>query len=286
MRIKITGINGYIGSLLAKELSHKGHKVSGVQRKLLYGDTKFLKEEISLADVVINLAGASILKRWTKSNMRRMYKSRISTTQKIVYAIKELPKNEQPKKVISASAIGIYQNNFLHNEKSLKLDNGFVGRLVKDWEAVYSSLPKDVDLTLFRIGLVIGKEALTIKKMKLPFQLGLGARIGSGQQAFPFIHEQDVINAFVWAVENNPGQKVYNLVAPTKITNSDFTLSFSQKINRPAFLSIPSVAIKLVLGKASVLLVKSPVVEPKALLNENFDFMYPDIDSALEEILK
>ena len=246
LKIKITGINGYLGGLLAKHLQIKGHKVSGIPRKLLYGHTKFLKEEISHADVVINLAGASILSRWSKRNMRRIYKSRVDTTLNLVRAIHELPENERPGKIISASAIGIYKNNILHDENSTEFDGGFIGKLVKDWEAAYDLLPQNTRLTFFRIGLVIGKNALTIKKMKLPFELGLGGKIGSGKQAFPFIHEQDAARAFVWAAENEPQQKVYNLVAPEKITNADFSKTFANQLSRPLLLTVPTIVLRII----------------------------------------
>lgn len=285
MKIKITGINGYVGQLLSQHLRKKGYQVSGIQRKLLYGDTKYLKEEVSHVDVIINLAGASILTRWTKSNMRRIYKSRVNTSLNLVQAINQLPVDEQPKQIISASAIGLYLNGAIHDERSKNFDNGFVGRLVQDWEAAFGDLPDNIDLTFFRIGVVIGKESQTIKKMLPVFRNAMGGKLGSGKQAFPFIHERDLINAFLWAVEVPPRQNVFNLVAPQNISNKDFTQALSQALHKPAIFSVPSLIIKIVFGKASSLLLKGPVVEPKALLDAGFVFKYPTIDSALEEIL-
>ena len=105
------------------------------------------------------------MSRWTKKNMRHIYKSRVSTSLNLVQAIKQLPEIEQPKQIISASAIGLYLSGVKHDEESKNFDNGFVGLLVRDWEAAFDQLPEKIDLTFFRIGVVIGKESQTIKKM-------------------------------------------------------------------------------------------------------------------------
>lgn len=252
---------------------------------MLYGSVDILKDEIKNSDVLINLAGAPILQRWTERNKNVIYDSRIKTTKSLVFAINALPENEQPKKIISTSAIGIYQTGISHNELSTNFDQGFVGKVVKDWEDSLIDLPDNVQKNIFRIGLVLGKNAKTIKNLVLPYKLGLGGKIGNGKQAFPFIHEKDVVNAFVWAVETYKKSGVFNLVAPQKITNSEFSKAFAKKLKRPAFIPISAFILKLVLGETSTLLLKSPIVEPMALLEAGFEFEYIDIDSALGEIL-
>lgn len=286
MRIKITGINGYVGQLLSKQLEQQGYEVSGIQRHLLYGNLRDLIEEIRNCLVVINLAGASILQRWTKNNKRTIYDSRIQTSRNLVQAILELPAEERPKKFISASAIGIYKSGITHNEQSLNFDDGFVGEVVKDWENSLNELTQSASVTIFRIGLVLGKNSKSIKNLMLPFKLGLGGEIGTGQQGFPFIHEKDLVKAFIWAVENKANQRIYNAVAPEQISNYDFTKVFANKLNRPALFAVPSFLLKLILGKASSLLLKSPVVSPQNLLDAGFSFEYPTIDTALSEILE
>src|SRR5690606_13730775 len=108
------------------------------------------------------------------------------------------------------------------------------------------------------IGLVLGKNAKTIKNLILPFKLGFGATISSGKQPFPFVHETDVIRAFIWAVENLDKNGTFNLVAPQNISNKDFTKALAMAVNRPAIFSIPNFVLKLVLGEAAVLLTESP----------------------------
>jgi len=266
MKIKITGASGYLGIEISNELKKHGHEVSGIERKLIYGSSSILSKEIENTDVIINLAGAPILQRWTKRKKRLIYESRVRTTRNLVKAINDLPKEKQPKKFISTSAIGIYKSGFTHNESSTNFDNGFVGIVAKNWEGATGELPTNIHLIL-------------------PFKLGLGATFGDGKQSFPFIHEKDVIKAFVWATKEFEQNGVFNLVAPEKISNKMFINTFAKKLNRPAIFSIPVFVLKLALGEASVLLTESPEVEPKNLLDEGFEFEYSNISTTLAEIL-
>lgn len=285
MKIKITGINGYLGQLLAAHFRAKGDKVVGIDRKLLYGDPKYLMEEISHADAIINLAGSSILTRWTKRNMRKIYKSRIITTKNLVNAINLLPEEERPKKIVTASAIGIYANGVSHDESSKRFDSGFVGKVVKDWEAAFDELPHHTELKICRIGLVIGKNAKTIKNLLFPFRMGLGGKVGSGKQTFPYVHDKDATRAFDFVLSKPSNHKTFNIVSPEVITNEEFTKELAHQLQRPAFMTVPSVLLKIVLGKASTLLLESPTVYPKALEESGFQFEFTHIKQALEDIV-
>ena len=279
-------MSGYLGRSISEELQKNGHEVLGIERKLIYGSLATLSKEIEGTDVIINLAGALVFQRWTDRKKRLIHESRVRTTRNLVHAINELPKENQPKKLITASAIGIYKSGFKHNESSTNFNNGFDGIVAKDWEDSSNELPVTIQKNIFRIGLVLGKEAKTITNLLLPFKLGFGATLGNGKQPFPFVHEKDVFRAFVWAVENLDKSGIYNLVAPENITNKDFTKALAKALNRPAIFSLPGFALKMVLGEVAVLLTESPEVEPKNLLEAGFVFKYPDIDSALREILK
>lgn len=283
--VKITGANGYLGNSISKELKRNGHKVSGIKRELLYGPSENLKTEISNSDVILNLAGAPVLQRWTNKNKRLIYDSRIICTRNLVNAINLLLENEQPKKFISASAIGIYEAGSSHSETSTNFAPGFIGKVVKDWENSLDTLPISIQKNILRIGLVLGKDAKTIKNLLMPFKLGLGGKIGKGKQAFPFIHEKDLVNAFVWAIEKHEKSGVFNLVAPENISNTEFTLALAKHLHRPTFIPVPEIVLNLFLGEAASLLLQSPVVEPKALLEARFEFQYPSINSALSDIL-
>jgi uncharacterized protein (TIGR01777 family) len=285
MNIKITGQTGYLGSLITNAIMANHHHVAAINRNLLYGEVDLLMNEISGADVIIHLAGSPILTRWNAKNKRLITDSRVITTQNLVKAIKKLNPDRRPKKLIQASAIGIYKALETHDEKSQSFDTGFVGNVVQQWEKASEDLPAEMNRTVLRIGLVIGKKAKTITNLLLPFQLGLGAKIGNGNQPFPFIHDADVAAAFVFATENNTANGIYNLVAPQKITNNDFTQALANALHRPAIFSIPGFVLKLILGEAAILLTAIPGVIPQKLTNEGFSFQYPDIKSALNQIV-
>ncbi|WP_340112466.1 TIGR01777 family oxidoreductase [Maribellus mangrovi] len=283
-KIVISGQSGYIGSLITKRLEKNGFRVEGIPRNRL-NIADELRKQLRSAYAIINLAGAPILQRWTSENRKIIYDSRVQTTKNLVKVVEDLPLNERPRKFISASAIGIYKAGFSHDESSMNFDTGFVGKVVRDWEAPTGELPLDVQQTIFRIGPVIGKKSQMIKRLLLPFKLGLGATIGNGKQAFPFIHSKDLTRAFVWAIENELPNGTYNLVAPETPTNKAFTKTLAKKLKRPAFLFIPGFALKLMFGQAAEMLIQSPEVSADKLLKAGFKFDYPNIDSALTEIV-
>ncbi len=285
MKIKITGIHGYLGRIISKQLKQDGHQVAGIIRELLYGSVANLAKELRGCEVIINLAGASILQRWTDKNKKLIYDSRIETTRNLVAAVNQLEVSERPRKFISASAIGIYQSGILHDETSTRFGDNFVGKVVNDWEGQLNGLPVNVQKNIFRIGLVLGKEAKTIKSLLTPFKLGMGGKLGSGKQPFPFIHEKDLVKAFIWAVEELNESGTYNLTAPEQITNAEFTKTLAKKLNRPAFITVPALLLKLFLGEAATLLLENPVVTPKALMEAEFPFKYPTINATLNEII-
>ncbi|WP_372947705.1 TIGR01777 family oxidoreductase [Mariniphaga sp.] len=284
MIIKMTGASGYLGNIITAELKRKGHKISPIQRELLYGPAEILAGELKNTDVLINLAGAPVLQRWTTKNKKEIYDSRVLTVENLVKAFQILFPEERPAKVISASAIGIYEEGKTHTEESFNFDRGFLGEVVKDWEKSWKGLPKEVGLTIFRIAVVLGKESATIQKLLPPFKLGIGGKIGNGKQPFPFIHETDVARAFTWAAENKKAKGVFNMAAPQEITNAGFTRALAKKLNRPAFIPVPPFALKLVFGKASSMLTKSPAVLPHKITEAGFEFKYPTIEETLEEI--
>ena len=273
-----------MGKQISEVLKNQGHEVFAIQRKYIYGSLSTLSEQIEGADVIINLSGAPILQRWNKRTKKLIYESRVRTTRNVIQAIIALPEAKRPKKFISASAVGIYKTGFVHDEESINFDSGFVGKVVNDWEEASNELPSEILRIIFRIGIVLGKEAKTIKYLAFPTKLGLAATLGDGKQAFPFIHEKDLVHAFSFAVNNIDKSQIFNLVAPEQINNKKFTTAFAKRLNRPALFSIPSILLKTVFGEAAQLLVEGVQVHPKNLLSEGFKFKYPTIEETLFEI--
>lgn len=284
MKIKISGSSGYLGGIISTELQNNGHQVEGISRNLLYGPEEQLANELKNSDVVIHLAGAPILKRWTTKNKKAILDSRFVTGKNLAHAINLLDTSSRPKKVISASGISIYQAGKIHTESSFDYDRSFLGEVIKNWEQPWRDLTPDVELTTFRMAVVLGKESPTIKTMRLPFKLGVGGKIGNGNQPFPFVHEKDVARAFNWALENSSTNGLYLLAAPHQVNNAEFTRELAKAMKRPAFMRVPAFALKLLYGEASAMIINSPAVHPEKLLKKGFQFKYPTIEQTLDEI--
>jgi uncharacterized protein len=284
MKIAISGTNGYIGGNLIPELKKSSHEIIAISRSAL-SNVSGLTELLSGTDAVIHLAGAPILCRWTDENKQKILQSRTESTRNIIQAINNLSSETRPRTYISASAIGIYSPGERHSEVSTSFDHGFVGSVVKQWEESSAELNTSVRKVIFRIGLVLGKEAKTMKQLVPLFKLGLGGKIGSGRQPFPFVHISDVTTVFLSAIQDQKIIGTYNLVAPQSITNEEFTEALSKVVNRPAFFTVPAFALKLIYGEASSLLLQSPDVYPEKLLKSGYQFKYPNIQSGLSEII-
>lgn len=284
IKIAITGANGYVGQNIIRKLEQSNNKIFPIKRHLLYGDTSQLSEHLFGYQAIINLAGAPIIQRWTKKNKVTIYNSRVLTTKNLCKAINMLPEEKQPKVFISMSAAGIYRENLSHDELSSGFANNFAARVVNDWEAAIFDLQPNIRRVVFRTSVVLGKQSQTISRLRPLFKLGLGAKIGNGKQPFPFVHIADLVKAFTEAVTNENYGGIYNLSAPENASNADFTKAFAKALNRPALLLIPAFVFKILYGKASEILLKNPILVPKRLLEQGFQFQYPTISTCVKEI--
>lgn len=285
MKIAVSGATGFIGRNLIIELKKESHEVIVLGRSLLYDESE-LEKEISGTDVVVHLAGAPIIQRWTRKAKTEIINSRTVTTRNLTNVINRLPENRRPQLFISASAIGIYSFDGRHSEASTSFGNSFVAQVVQDWEKSSDELSHTVRRVIFRIGLVMGNDANIIRQLLPVFKLALGGKIGSGDQPFPFIHVLDLASAILWAIKNAEAHGIYNLVAPQQITNAEFTKTLAGLLNRPAIFSVPPFVLKLLFGEAASLVLKNSLVVPDRLLNEGFRYAFPDIRSCLLACIK
>ena len=284
MKVVICGITGLIGKTVKVALEAEGYEVVGVYRDDLAIGVSHLQDVIEGAEAVVNLAGAPVLKKWTKDYKLQIYNSRIYTTRLLVEAINgmQLP----PKNFISASAVGIYDEINVHDEFSSNFSSDFMASVCRDWENEVLKLKRDkVCLSIFRLGIVISSRGGALKKMLLPFKFGLGGKLGSGNQYLPWIHLDDVVRAIVGDIAIPWTSGVYNLVAPEVLTNIEFTHKLAKVLHRPAFIKIPEWVLKLVYGEGSKLLISGQQVIPQRILADGFEFLFPTLSSALEKEL-
>jgi uncharacterized protein (TIGR01777 family) len=287
MKIAISGSSGFIGKQLSEHLLRSGNEIIAISRGDLAGGSNQLAKVINSADVIINLAGSPILQRWTKKNRQLILSSRVNTTRLLVDAVQNNLPEHCPKVFISASAIGIYENSGIHDERSSALGADFLAIVCRAWENETEALKEmNIRLCTIRIGIVLGITGGSLQKMLPIFKIGLGGKIGSGKQPFSFIHITDLCRAIEHLITNDKSEGVYNLVSPNPITNELFTVALADNLHRPAFFTVPEFALKLVYGEASDVLTKGTCVKPARLTGEGFKFRFPDISSALADLVK
>ncbi len=281
-KIFISGITGFIGSELSSFFNSKGyivHEILRIDFKL--SDIEFL-EKISSANIIINLAGAPLDRRWTAKYKKEIFNSRILTTRKIADAINQMP--VKPELFISTSAIGIYDDNKVNNEYSEVSPDDFLKKLCIAWEKE-ALIAKDYTTTVIcRLGVVLDAHAGALKKLLPPFKAGFGAIIGSGQQSFSWIHIKDLCNAIHFIIENKL-QGIYNLTTPNPINNKILSMTIGSILKRRIFLNLPEFFFKLIYGEGAVILIKGQYVIPKKLIENHFIFKYADIETCLKNLL-
>jgi len=280
MKIAIAGSTGFIAGELIRELHN--YEIIKLARNDLFLIKEKLAEKIKDADVIINLAGYPIIKRWTKSNRKKIYDSRINTTRKLVESISLLNKNIH---FINASAIGIYGEQEIHTEESKSYSEGFILKFLTDWEYEAMKAANIVNkVTILRIGIVLAKDSGLIKRIMPMFKSGLGGRIGSGKQWMSFIHISDLVSAMHFIIRNEL-TGIINITTPNYTTNKEFTKTMAGLLKRPAFLVVTVPVLKLLFGKGAKIIYSGNRVLPEKLINEGYIFKYPEIKSALEEII-
>ncbi len=282
MKIAISGTTGFLGGKAASLFQLQGHDVMPLTRMHFRKDAAVLADLLHDVDVIIHLAGAPIIKRWTKKHMRNVYESRILTTRKLTDAmhLMAIP----PHTLISASAVGIYPETGVHDERSKAVADNFLGKVCHDWEEAASMVPSGCRSVLLRFGVVLGRDGGALKQMAPPFKLGLGGRIGNGRQMMPWVHVEDALAAIRFASINKQLKGPVNVCAPEAVDNSRFTKTLAKSLNRPAIFPIPAFMLRLVFGKGAIVLTRGQRVTPARLQENSFTFRYPTLEDALGEI--
>jgi len=258
MKVAITGSSGFVGNHLKSIFDD----FIAIERKDTVDE---IVEKLEGVDIVINLAGATILKRWTEPYKKILYSSRIDTTKKLVQAINR----SDIKHFISTSAIGIYGDDFLT-------------KVTKDWEA--EALKSTKATTILRYGIILGDGGGALSNMLTPFKLGLGGNIGDGKMIMSWIDMDDLLGIYKFVIENKL-YGTFDATAPNPVSNAEFTKALGSVLHRPTVLPLPGFILKLIFGEASSTLLSSFDVQPKALLTAGYKFKYEDIHSSLEHIL-
>lgn len=310
--VLISGGTGFIGSTLTNLLLQKGYKVIILTRnlkkaidrqapdeRLTYARWNFEEQSIDRdaiekADYIVHLAGEGVAdKRWTAKRKKQIVQSRIQSSGLVVKALKEIPNHV--KAVISASGIGWYGPDkpkdktprpFIESDPA---DPSFLGEACKWWEESIQPVSSlALRLVKFRFGIVMGTKGGAFPEFARPLKFGIAGILGSGKQVLSWIHIDDLCRLLLFAIENENIEGVYNAVSPVPVTNKQFTLQLAQRMRGKTFIPIhvPAWALKTALGEMSIEVLKSTTVSSGKLQQTGFQFVYPHIDAALNELVK
>lgn len=296
MKVLITGSSGLIGSALIESLAANGHEVIRLLRKKFAKDSPFWDPEngvVKLDDVgdivaVVHLAGDNIAEgRWNDRKKGRILNSRVRGTKLLSEFFSA--SNHRPRVIVSASAVGFYgdRGEELVDETSGP-GNGFLADVCKQWEgATSSAVDAGIRVVNVRFGVVLSAAGGALKKMLLPFRMGLGGVIGTGEQYMSWVSIDDVVGMIQYVIENDSMRGPVNLVAPNSVSNREFTKTLGRVLRRPAIFPMPAFAARIAFGEmADELLLSSTRVLPRKLTDSGYKFRHPELGDALEHLLK
>lgn len=297
--ILITGGTGFIGQRLCQYFLKQGHLITVFTRtpeqveNLWGGDVAAVDqfdqlEFIDPIDWVINLAGEPIAdKRWSGSQKHKIQDSRILFTKMLVDALCKMP--QAPELLISGSAIGYYGDCGDDTcDESSPAGDDFAAQLCHDWEKAAQAITiKGTRLCFVRIGIVLGRNGGALQKMAQAFKVGLGGKVGSGQQWMSWIHIDDVCRMIVHIANTPQCKGVFNATSPNPETNERFNKYLAKYLNRRSFvplIPLPKILLKTAMGESSDLLLKGQKVAPTHAMENGFTFTYPELSQCFKQI--
>ncbi|AER57529.1 hypothetical protein DSC_14425 [Pseudoxanthomonas spadix BD-a59] len=295
MQVLITGGSGFIGQALCPALLAAGWQVSVVSRDTRAAARKLPAAVRVLADIdgaggadaVINLAGAPLAgRRWNAAYKQTLRESRLRTTEALLAWMESL--TVRPAVLISGSAIGYYgPSDDTPLAETAPAGDDFAARLAADWEA--AALPAralGVRTLLLRTGVVLGAGGGALQQLLTPYRMGLGGPIGDGQQWFSWIHRDDLVRLVIWLLDQSTLDGPVNGTAPEPVRQKDFAAALGRALHRPALMPTPGLALKAAFGEMAQMLIEGQRVIPARAQGQGFQFLYPDIDGALAQILQ
>jgi uncharacterized protein (TIGR01777 family) len=293
-KILVSGSSGLIGAALVPALQSNGYEVVRLVRgasasgRVGWDPARPLApESVSGFEVIIHLAGESIVGRWTEAKKRRIRESRVQGTRALAAALAKAP--QPPRLLISASAIGYYGNR---GEETLREDSssgdGFLPEVCREWEAAAEPASKaGIRPVQMRFGVVLSALGGALQKMLLPFRMGVGGKVGNGRQWMSWIAIDDLVGAIQHVIKTDTLRGPVNGVGPGPVRNAEFTKTLASVLSRPAIFPMPGFAARFAFGQmADELLLASQRVEPAKLMASGYVFQKPELSTALEDILK
>ena len=299
MKIFVSGGTGFVGTSLARYFLDMGHTVmatgaSSAHTSISHENFRYISADttekgpwqdlLKDVDALINLAGRTIFNRWSERYKKQIYNSRILTTRNLVEAMPD----DKEVVLCSTSAVGYYGDRAeeILTEEAFP-GNDFLATVSIDWEKeAFLAEKKGARVAVMRFGVVLGKNGGALAKMIPAFRSFAGGPIGSGEQWFPWIHLEDLISAVMFIIKNQDIKGPVNFCAPNPVRNRDFAKALGRILGRPSFMKVPSFMIRTLMGEMGTTVMSSQRVVPDRLLKNGFEFQYPDVEKALNNLIK
>ena len=280
MVIAISGATGFIGKRF--QLAYPAPKHTFVVLGRLWAVET--PKALDGCDAVIHLAGEPVAQRWNDDVKERIRSSRTDGTRQVVEAVARC--RQKPRVMVCASAVGFYGSRGSETlTEASAPGTGYLPEVCQGWEAAADGVSTvGLRLVKLRIGMVLGRGGGALATMETPFKLGVGGRLGSGQQWMSWIHLEDMVRLIQFALENETVSGVMNAVAPNPVTNEEFTAIYARALHRFALIPVPEFAIRLLFGEMASVIMASQRVLPNVAQASGFQFRFGELESAMKEI--
>ncbi|GIP32722.1 TIGR01777 family oxidoreductase [Paenibacillus sp. J2TS4] len=293
MKIAITGGTGFIGKHLIRYLADQGDEIIVISRSsssnvpgaevLSWGELEAVPGRLEGVDAIVNLAGETINQRWSPAAKERILQSRLDAAAAIARAVASMER--KPEVVVNGSGMSIYgiSDEETFDERSPARLTDFLAGVVDRWEQAAEEI-QDTRLVKLRVGLVLGADGGAFPRMKLPYKLGVGGRLGSGKQWMSWIHIEDMVRLIDFCIRHRQVTGPINATAPHPVMNDEFGRTLGRVMGRGHYFPVPSIVFKLLFGELSILLLEGQKVLPSKALQYGFDYRSPELQPALANL--
>lgn len=300
-KVIITGATGLIGKKLCNVLSDNDFEITVFTRNVVkaksalgtivntvkwdYNKPEEWQDHLEDKEAIVHLAGANLSgKRWTNSYKKIIYDSRIISTKNLVNAIEK--SNNKIKTFISSSAVGYYgaRGEEILTEES-KSGNDSLANVCFDWELEAQKAARlGVRTAMLRQGVVLSSEDGALKKLLLPFKLFVGGPLGNGRQWFPWIHIDDLVNIYLFILNNQTISGPINAVSQNRVRMNEFAKTLGKTLNRPSLFKVPEFVLQILVGEVASTIAASQNIIPKKLIDYNFKYKFEKLEEALKDL--